>query len=70
MSIWRQFRRATARKTGKEWGGAERQFRMLADGGYEACHPRKGWRRFSARRLRAQARLHAMAERIAARRSV
>jgi hypothetical protein len=67
MSVQRQMRRAAARKMGKKWEGPDTSFKALPDGGYEALHPRKGWRRFSAVRLRAQARLRTLIERLSAR---
>lgn len=67
MSISRQFRRAICRKTGKEWLGKPTPFRVHKNGGYDALHPTKGWRRISARRLRAQTRLRNMIERVEAR---
>lgn len=42
----------------------ERQHRTLPDGGYAVVHPTKGWRTFSAPRLRAQFRLAQQVEAI------
>lgn len=64
MSIARAFRRRVFRRLGSKWPGKDAQFNSLPDGGYQALHPTKGWRSFSAARLQAQARLRDMNEAI------
>lgn len=65
MGSTRSFRRAAYRRAGKEWPAIERPYRDVKRGaGYEVLHPRKGWRRVSAKRLRAQALLAAMRDKI------
>lgn len=50
-SIARQIRRRTT----KAPSGKPQPYIALPDGGYMALHPTRGWRRFSAARLRAGA---------------
>ena len=61
MSLARAIRRRRARKNGTPWPGKPTAYEARGEG-YLALHPTKGWRLFSASRLRAQARLRAMAE--------
>lgn len=58
-SLLRRQQRKIRRDKGT-FENAPPQFRMLPDGGYVAFHPTKGARPFSARRLRAIARLAAL----------
>lgn len=66
MSIQRAIRRRRARKSGTTWPTQTMPFRECADG-YDALHPRKGWRHVSTARLRAQFLIGQMREAIARR---
>jgi hypothetical protein len=66
-TLSRKLRRARAKRSGNEWPTRERPFRMNErGGGYSVLTPTNSWKRFSQRRLNAQARLRAIAEYIAA----
>lgn len=66
-SLTRRIQRKALRKRAYHEAGTM-PFKMENDGGYSALHPTRGWKRFSAARLRAQAKLRALFERIEARR--
>lgn len=55
-SFTRRIQRKAARKAGN-FGVRDRPYKALPDGGYLVLLPTKGWHRFSACRLRAQAKL-------------
>lgn len=61
-SLCRKMRRHSlgAKDFNKQFPRPEPRYEPLPDGGYIACHPTRGPRRFSYRRLRAQFRLAAL----------
>lgn len=58
-SLLRRKQRKIARDNGS-FENKSAQYRNAGPGGYDVCHPTKGWRHYSAARLRAQARLAEM----------
>lgn len=69
MSSFTRRLQRNAKRKGGSFEVKDRPYKALPDGGYMVLLPTKGWMRFSARRLRAQARLAAIHEQINRRRA-
>lgn len=57
MSIQRMMKRAMIKRMAEKPESRPYLVRNADENGYEVCHPRKGWRRVSEKRVRAQYRM-------------